>query len=91
MIKNVGMVALLVAATLLVSEARVEAGPQNLPVVTPERAYLCFDGSSASDVMTKANEAGARGWRLVTAAPGPHGSVWCFEQLGATRPLEKTH
>jgi hypothetical protein len=50
-------------------------------------SYLCFSGSSASEVMEKANRAGAQGWEMVSAAPGNHGSIWCFRQPHWARPL----
>ncbi|HXK19816.1 MAG TPA: hypothetical protein VNG33_18520 [Polyangiaceae bacterium] len=43
-------------------------------------AYFCFDASSADDIHTKANAAGARGWEMVSGVGGPNGMVWCFRQ-----------
>lgn len=63
---------------------RVEPGPA--PGVATW-AYLCFSGSTSSEVMDKANRAGAQGWELVSAAPGHGGSVWCFRQPRWARPL----
>lgn len=51
----------------------------------PERAYLCFEGHDANDIMTRSNELGARGWKMVTAASHGSTSVWCFEQYQASR------
>lgn len=79
-----------VLAVLVVATAASFAHAQTrlYPNPTPAaRSYLCFEGRSATEVTKKANEAGARGWKLVTAAPvGPHGAVWCLEQLSAGRP-----
>ena len=43
-------------------------------------AYFCFDATSADDVHSKANAAGARGWEMVSGVAGPNGMVWCFRQ-----------
>ena len=59
------------------------------PIVPPGTAtwsYLCFSGNSASEVMEKANRAGAQGWEMVSAAPGNHGAIWCFRQPRWARP-----
>jgi hypothetical protein len=90
MFKKAGILAaLLLAATLLlIAGGKVDAQAENSPVVAPERAYLCFQGATANEVMKKANEAGARGWRLVAAAPGNQNSIWCFEHFGTSRPAE---
>lgn len=70
---------------LLTAGASAQVSGGFFPRPAP-RAYLCFDGADAGEVMRKANEAGERGWQLVAAAPGRRGSVWCFEQLKAARP-----
>ena len=76
---------LVVAAAVFTSFAQAKQ-PSSVSPVGLSRAYLCFEGETAEEVMSKANEAGARGWKLVSAAPGARGSIWCFEQLGAMRP-----
>jgi hypothetical protein len=86
MMKEVLLAVAALAAVIAVAEARVE--DQSLPGVAPQRAYLCFEGSTANEVMAKANEAGTRGWRLVAAAPGQSAGIWCFEQYGASRPAK---
>jgi len=50
------------------------------------RAYLCFEGDGPSDITQKANEAGARGWRMISGVAHGQGSIWCFEQYQAARP-----
>lgn len=47
-----------------------------------ENSYLCVDAHSAADLNHKLNAAGARGWRVVGASPGPEGSVWCLGRPG---------
>lgn len=69
-----------------VAQAQSRILPQPVP---PGHSYLCFDGSSAGEVMQKANEAGARGWKMVGAAGQGGSSIWCFEQLSAARPSAK--
>lgn len=70
-----------VGVGLAQAESRVLPSPAPI-----QRAYLCFEGSSASEVMHKANEAGARGWKMVAASGQGRTTIWCFEQLGGTRP-----
>ncbi len=78
---------LFVAGTLLSAGNFAEARNADLPKPPPHaRSYLCFEGNSASEVMRKANEAGARGWKMVSASGGHTGSIWCFEQHSITRP-----
>jgi len=44
-------------------------------------AYFCFDASSTEDLHEKANQAGARGWQMVSGVARDGGSmVWCFRQ-----------
>jgi len=86
MIKEAVLTVAAIAAVIAVAEARVDE--QSLPGIAPQRAYLCFEGGTATEVMAKANEAGARGWRLVAAAPGQANGIWCFEQYGASRPAK---
>ena len=46
-------------------------------------AYLCVEAASAEDLHEKANQAGARGWQMVSGAAragGAGGMVWCFRQ-----------
>lgn len=70
-----------------VAQAQSRILPQPAPT---HRSYLCFEGSSAGEVMQKANEAGARGWKMIAASAGPAGSsIWCFEQLSSSRPESK--
>jgi hypothetical protein len=81
----VGVLLLGLAGTTL---AWAEKRPD--PVVPPGIAtwsYLCFSGNSASEVMEKANRAGAQGWEMVSAAPGNHGAIWCFRQPQWARPV----
>lgn len=69
--------------------ARAEPQPmtaRSAASTVPTWAYLCFEGRTAAEVMTKANEAGARGWELTTAAPGERGPIWCFRQPRWSRP-----
>lgn len=50
---------------------------------TQRFAYLCVDAASAEDLHEKANQAGARGWQMVSGATRPGsagGMVWCFRQ-----------
>ena len=59
------------------------------PVAPPGTAtwsYLCFAANSASDVMEKANRAGAQGWEMVSAGQGHQGAIWCFRQPQWARP-----
>jgi hypothetical protein len=46
----------------------------------PHFAYFCFNASSAEDLHEKANQAGARGWQMVSGAASGDGMVWCFRQ-----------
>jgi hypothetical protein len=55
------------------------------PPPPPQRAYLCFEGDKAATIMAKANDLGARGWKMVSAASHGESSVWCFEQYQANR------
>lgn len=52
-------------------------------------AYLCFDAQSTTELHSKVNEAGARGWELVSgvahAAEGS-GSTWCLRRPAAPSP-----
>lgn len=44
-------------------------------------AYFCFDASSTDDLHEKANQAGERGWQMVSGAASPGGGmVWCFKR-----------
>lgn len=45
-----------------------------------DKSYLCFDASSAAEVMKKANEAASRGWRLSLSGVGNEGGIWCLER-----------
>lgn len=66
-----------------------QAQSRILPPAAPAaRAYLCFEGTTASEVMNKANEAGARGWRMVAASSQARTTIWCFEQLSGARPQD---
>ncbi len=48
---------------------------------TQRFAYFCFDATSTEDLHEKANQAGARGWQMVSgAAKDGGGTVWCFRQ-----------
>lgn len=69
-----------------VAEAQSRILPQPAPT---SRSYLCFEGSSAGEVMQKANEAGARGWKMIAASGQGGSSIWCFEQLSGSRPVAK--
>jgi len=80
--------ALAVVGTLTVALA--ESKKRSDPVVPPGIAtwsYLCFSAHSASEVMEKANRAGAQGWEMVSAANGHGGAIWCFRQPQWARPL----
>jgi hypothetical protein len=78
---GVGLSAVFVAgcvagvSSLAVPKARAEEN-------APQRfAYFCFDASSTEDLHEKANQAGARGWQMVSGSAKPDGSlVWCFRQ-----------
>lgn len=74
----------LAAITSSFAEAKQPGQASNS--IALSRAYLCIEGRTADEVTEKANEAGARGWKMVSAAPGARGSIWCFEQLEAMRP-----
>jgi hypothetical protein len=65
------------------ANAQIRSGSETIPA---QRSYLCFGASSPAEVTNQANEAGARGWKMVASAAGPHESIWCFEQLQAARP-----
>lgn len=69
-----------------VAHAQSRILPQPAPT---SRSYLCFEGSSAGEVMQKANEAGARGWKMIAASGQGGSSIWCFEQLSSSRPDSK--
>lgn len=56
-------------------------------VTVPTWSYLCFEGEGAADVMEKANQAGARGWEMVSAGLTRGGTVWCFRQPRWARPV----
>ena len=56
------------------------------PTSTPTWSYLCIGGHTAADVMTKANQAGAKGWEMVAASAGARGPIWCFRQPAWARP-----
>jgi hypothetical protein len=83
MIKRTVAVFALAGLALFVAQATAQGSPD---VPAPPRAYLCFEGSSASDITDKASAAGARGWRMISAVSHGNGSIWCFEQYAASRP-----
>lgn len=69
--------------------ARAESQPmtaRSAAATVSTWAYLCLEARTAAEVMTKANEAGARGWELVSSAPGERGPIWCFRQPRWSRP-----
>ncbi len=77
----------LVASLLLVGGTTLAQSPFVPPPAA--RAYLCFEGHGASEITQKANEAGARGWRMVSAVSQGDSSIWCFEQYRAARPTTR--
>lgn len=82
----------LLASTFAVGVASApwlrEASAAPSPIREDEFSYLCVDAHSAADLNHKLNTAGARGWRVVGASPGPEGSVWCLGRPGPS-PLRE--
>lgn len=78
---TLGLVALLSAGQAVAQLVR----PEPVPV---GRSYLCFDAQTAAEVTRKANEAGAKGWKMVASGPGARSGIWCFEQFTAARPVK---
>jgi len=63
------------ASSLVVPRAKAAEGDAQ------RFAYFCFDASSTEDLQEKANQAGARGWQMVSGvAKEGGGMVWCFRQ-----------
>lgn len=64
------------ASTWAVPKAKAAEGE------TSRFAYFCFDASSTEDLHQKANQAGARGWKMVSgvAKDGRAATTWCFQR-----------
>jgi hypothetical protein len=66
------------AASSTRAEAPRTEGASSVP---PRWSYLCFEASTVSDLNLKANEAGMRGWELVTSTALDSGSsLSCFRK-----------